>query len=101
MQTEGDKGTITVRVRTFAKLRDVVPAEEDLVLPAGSNLGELLDQLIVMYPGARDIIFAPEGEIRRYINILKNGRNVHFSGSLETPLEDGDTVAIFPPAGGG
>ena len=101
MQTGGDEGTITVRVRTFAMLREVVPAAEDLVLPAGSNLGDLLDQLTTRYPGAADLIFAPEGGLRRYINILKNGRNIHFSGGLETPLKDGDTVAIFPPAGGG
>jgi len=101
LQTTGEGGTITVRLRTFAMLRKPLPAEEDLVLPAGSNLGDLLDQLTTRYPGAADLIFAPEGGLRRYINILKNGRNIHFSGGLETPLEDGDTVAIFPPAGGG
>ncbi|WP_054847258.1 MoaD/ThiS family protein [Methanoculleus chikugoensis] len=54
-------------------------------------------------PGSATPLHPPTGgEIRAYVNILKNGRNIHFSGGLETPpLEDGDTVAFFPPAGGG
>jgi molybdopterin converting factor small subunit len=39
--------------------------------------------------------------VRTYVNILKNGRNIHFSGGLETPLDDGDVVALFPPAAWG
>lgn len=88
-------------VRAFAMLRDIIPAEDERRVPEGTTVGDLLKALAARYPGLGDALFASPGEIRAYVNILKNGRNIHFSGGLETLLEDGDTVALFPPAAGG
>ncbi|GLI47460.1 ubiquitin-like small modifier protein 1 [Methanoculleus bourgensis] len=88
-------------VRAFAILRDLIPVEETVEVPGGSTVGDLLAALSARYPGLGDALFTGTGEARAYVNILKNGRNIHFSGGLETPLTDGDTLALFPPAGGG
>jgi len=93
--------TIRVKVRVFAMLRDIMPAEHDAEIPGGSTVGNLLTLLVARYPGLGDVLITPTGAVRAYVNILKNGRNIHFSGGLETSLDDGDTVALFPPAGGG
>jgi molybdopterin synthase sulfur carrier subunit len=100
-QEADGEDTIIVKVRTFAMLRDIMPAEHDLEIPGGSTVGDLLTLLVARYPGLGDALFTPTGVVSAYVNILKNGRNIHFSGDLETALNDGDTVALFPPAGGG
>lgn len=94
-------GAIAVKVRAFATLREFLPAEHDATVPGGSTVGDLLEHLSARHPGLGDALFTPAGELRPYVNILKDGRNIHFSGGLETPLENGDTIALFPPAGGG
>ncbi|WP_300998948.1 ubiquitin-like small modifier protein 1 [Methanoculleus sp.] len=100
-QDTGKEGTITVKVRAFAVLREIIPAEHNVEIAGGATVGDLLEHLSLRHPGLGDALFTPAGELGAYVNILKNGRNIHFSGGLETPLEDGDIVALFPPAGGG
>ncbi|GAJ22964.1 unnamed protein product, partial [marine sediment metagenome] len=40
-------------------------------------------------------------ELRKTVNILVNGRGLDLLQKLDTPLKDGDVVAIFPPVAGG
>lgn len=42
-----------------------------------------------------------EGNLKIGTIILVNGRNIHHLQKLDTPLSDGDEVALFPPGGGG
>jgi len=92
---------ITVTVKSFATLREVMDRELAVDLPAGVGIGTLLKELTGRYPGLAPLLFAAPGILRDYVNILKNGRNIEFLDGLATRLEDGDTVALFPPAAGG
>jgi len=49
----------------------------------------------------RQKIFDRDGNVRSDITILKNGRNIVFLEGLDTGLNQGDKVAIFPPVCGG
>lgn len=100
MNCAAREGCIRVTVRAFAMLHDVVPAEDVVEVPRRSSVGDLLSHLSARHPGLEDALFAA-GELRAYVNILKGGRNIHFSGGLATPLSDSDIVALFPPAAGG
>ena len=42
-----------------------------------------------------------DGDLKPQINVLKNGREVLHMQGIETPVEPGDTVSIFPPVAGG
>jgi molybdopterin converting factor subunit 1 len=84
---------VKITVRYFALLREAAGAEVESVELAGGSplLGDLLGTL----EGRGDRL----GEMIRERPILC-AVNRKYAGR-ETPLEDGDEVAIFPPVSGG
>ncbi|OPY32828.1 MAG: Small archaeal modifier protein 1 [Methanoregula sp. PtaU1.Bin006] len=92
---------ISVTVKSFATLREVMDREIRLDLAAGATVGILLGELCRKYPGLEPLLFSAPGILRDYVNILRNGRNIEFLTGLSTRLDDGDMIALFPPAAGG
>jgi molybdopterin synthase sulfur carrier subunit len=72
-----------VTVKLFATLRKDRFDEKDLELPDGVTAGEIIDMLAI-----------PPTEVTL---IFINGRH----SVPETKLTRGDTLALFPPIGGG
>jgi sulfur-carrier protein len=96
----GEDG-ITVTVKSFATFREVMETQLVLQLPEGATVRSLLTDLTARFDGLDTLLFATPGTLRDFVNILKNGRNVHFLAGLDTPMEDGDVIALFPPLAGG
>jgi molybdopterin converting factor small subunit len=46
-------------------------------------------------------MFAQTGELKEFINIFINGRNIAFLDNMGTLLVGGDVIALFPPVAGG
>jgi MoaD family protein len=90
-----------VHVKAFATFREVMDNQVDLEFTEGATLRILLADLTRRYEGLGELMFATPDTLRDFVNILKNGRNVHFLSGLDTPLEDGDIIALFPPIAGG
>ena len=67
----------------------------------GSTLGELVADLGRQYPGLRDALLGDDGQLRRFVQTYVNDEDVRFLGGIETPLADGDSVAILPAVAGG
>jgi sulfur-carrier protein len=78
-----------IRIRLFAALREVAGAGE-LTDAEGRTVGEVADALGDRY-GER---FRRIAEVSSYV---VNGERA----SRETPIADGDEVAILPPVSGG
>lgn len=64
----------------------------------GDRVGDVLEALRNEFP---DLDIFDNGDLHGHVNVLRNGRNINQLDGLDTPLEDGDTVAIFPPVEGG
>ena len=68
---------------------------------SGATVAEVIERLDHNHPGLKAAILAEGGEIHRFINIYLNDEDVRFSGSLATPVSDGDIVSILPAVAGG
>jgi molybdopterin synthase sulfur carrier subunit len=90
---------VLVNVRLFANLREIV-GRPQLAVEAGT-IREVLTILQAGHPALRPVLYDDDGEVRSYITILVNGKNIREMEAFATILSDGDEVAIFPPVSGG
>jgi sulfur-carrier protein len=67
----------------------------------GDNLAGLIDDLDGNHAGLKGRLITDDGALHRFVNIYVNDEDVRFTGSLETALNDGDTVTILPAVAGG
>jgi molybdopterin synthase sulfur carrier subunit len=61
----------------------------------------LLDALEEHHGGLKGLIRNERGEVHRHVNVYVNGEAIDALGGLETPLRDGDEIAIIPALAGG
>ncbi len=91
-------------VQFFAYLRDPEFAGcKQLTWPAAGTLRELGEGLCGRF-GARfrGEFFSPDGaSLCERVIVMVNGRRAEFLSGLDTPLQDGDTVLVFPVVAGG
>jgi MoaD family protein len=94
-----------VRVRYASiLLRDVTrtPDEAIKVDDHGARLGGLLEHVAARHgPALGGALFSEEGDLRPHFHVLVNGRNIRLLAGLDTRLQDGDTVSLITPIGGG
>lgn len=90
-----------VELRFFATFREAVgqktlPRE----YPEGTTVGDVLRTLEDEYPELSGALLR-DGELRPHLSVLTNGQDVVHKQGLDTPLDDGDRVSVFPPVAGG
>ena len=89
---------IEVRIPTI--LRSQTGGEKS-VSGSGDTLNALLADLDAQHPGLRGRLVTPDGELHRFVNVYVNDEDVRFTGALDTPVKDGDSVTILPAVAGG
>jgi len=89
---------VTVRIPTT--LRPMAGGKSEVQVQ-GSTLAEVLAALDDAHPGFRDRLFDEEGQLRRFVNVFVADDDVRFLQGLDTPVPDGETVAIIPAVAGG
>ena len=89
-----------LELRFFANFREIVGQKEITGRYDGvSTIGDLIEALSDEYPDME--LLEGDGSLREFITVMRNGRDVAHIEGLQTALDDGDTVSVFPPVAGG
>ncbi len=91
-----------ITFRAFADFREIIGTrEQELSLPEGEKVGGLLKGLLKGHPRLQEKLFDASGNVKPYIIILKNGRNIESLQNLDTIIAADDVISVFPPVAGG
>ena len=74
---------------------------EARVSAEGTTLAEVLKDLESRYPGITKNVVTDDGGLHRFVNVYVNDEDVRYLGSLETEVNEGDTVSLLPAVAGG
>ena len=90
-----------LELRTFANFRDMIGQKTLRREYDGDavSAGDVLHGIQEEYPDME--LFDDDGSLQEFVTVMKNGREITFIDGLETELEDGDTMSVFPPVAGG
>jgi MoaD family protein len=89
-----------VTVQLPAALRPFAEDAAELTVWA-DTVRAALAELGAERPNLSSRVLTPEGELRPYVNVFVGERNIRRLQGLDTPLADGDVVAIIPAVAGG
>lgn len=82
---------MTVRVRAFARMRELLGESEfDIEVPAGATLADVWETLRARKP-----------DIDKLASSTRIARNGRVSALLIDRVQAGDEIALLPPVGGG
>ena len=88
----------TVRIPTT--LRPMAGGKSEVEVE-GATVGEVLKSLDAAHPGFADRLLDDDGNLRKFVNVFVADDDVRFMDGLQTPVPDGETVAIIPAVAGG
>ncbi|MFB6184663.1 MAG: ubiquitin-like small modifier protein 1 [Haloarculaceae archaeon] len=89
--------------KLFANLAETAGSREVAVdVEAGATVDDALSALLAARPELEADVLDENGELYDHIRLLHNGTSPFADGDgLDTTLEDGDELALFPPVSGG
>ncbi len=92
---------VRIKVSYFGHLRLKAGIKSEIVeTDDPSTVGDVLESVCSKRGISDDILEGSRGT-QPAVNILLNGRNVRFLSGMNSKLEDGSEISIFPPTGGG
>ena len=89
--------SVTVQIPT--PMREQSGGNADVCVPAGS-VRQVLDALVAAHPALGGKLF-DAGKLRPYVNVFVGDEDIRYLDELDTPVTDGQTVALIPAVAGG
>jgi molybdopterin converting factor small subunit len=90
---------MSVVVQIPTPLREQAGGNADVSVPAGS-VKQVLDALVAAHPPLGPKLF-DGGGLRPYVNVFVGDEDIRYLDELDTPVADGQTVALIPAVAGG
>ena len=92
-----------MKVNFYATLRLITgQTTVELDMPRGTTVDELLAAVIERFPELREKLFHEDGTLLGHVHVFINGRDApYLDRKLDTPLDEADTVDVFPAVAGG
>ncbi|MCD6106973.1 MAG: MoaD/ThiS family protein [Caldisericaceae bacterium] len=88
-----------VIVKFYATIREKI--KTDYIELEADTFKKAIEILIKMHPLLKKELVDDDFSMKDDYIYLVNGRNIVFLQGENTPLKEGDRLAIFPPVGGG
>jgi sulfur-carrier protein len=66
----------------------------------GATVKAVLDDLVAKHPAMATKLF-DNGQLRPYVNVFVNDEDIRFLDEMDTPVKDGEVVALIPAVAGG
>jgi sulfur-carrier protein len=91
---------MSVSVRIPTTLRTLTSGQSEVALD-GSTVRDVLGNLDAAHPCFSQRLLDDDGNLRRFVNVFVADDDIRFLDGLDTPVPDGETVAIIPAVAGG
>ncbi|ODS52858.1 MAG: molybdenum cofactor biosynthesis protein MoeB [Acidobacteria bacterium SCN 69-37] len=75
--------------------------QQATVQVAGSNVGEVLQNLVAVHPELKNHLYNAENKLRSFVNVYVNDEDIRYLKKEQTAVGAGDTVSIVPSVAGG
>jgi molybdopterin synthase sulfur carrier subunit len=89
-----------VSVRIPSQIRRLYGAQPWEVVEA-DTVAEVVATLDERFPGMGERLIEPDGQMRRWVNVFVDGRDIRLLAGVETSLSPGAKVYIVPSVAGG
>jgi molybdopterin synthase sulfur carrier subunit len=91
---------VSCEVRIPAPLRPFCGGEKSVDVE-GDTVRSLLQELGRHHEGLLDRILGGDGELKSFVNVYVNDRDIRAFNGLDTSIADGDEIFIVPAIAGG
>ena len=85
---------IPTPLRQYADKKDAIEVN-------GATVGEALSNLTSRYADLKKHLYSEDGKLRAFVNVYLNDEDIRYLSKENTPVKDGDTLAIVPSIAGG
>ncbi len=84
-----------IRIRTFAKVKDILGADSFLECQEGTSMKELLKALRERAGKSEDQLFSRDGDLHSNLVLMMNGARIYEEDIDSLILAEGDEITLF------